>query len=129
MGNILKQLGQNQCHSTRVKKSYFCHIFHLRQKKVAVGVGGLCDYRVSNFKIKHWCVKFPLYWNFALLKMKKYKSLLSSLDLLEHVLKKGCLTNTMKVENCKLLIIYNLSVESPLLDATNKLLQLQTDQT
>ena len=25
--------GQNQSHSTGIKRSYFCHIFHLRQKK------------------------------------------------------------------------------------------------
>ena len=32
--------GQNQCHSTRLKKSYFFHIFHLRPKKVRGGWGG-----------------------------------------------------------------------------------------
>ena len=35
--------GQNQCHITGVKKSYFCHTFHLRPKKVfwwVVGGGG-----------------------------------------------------------------------------------------
>ena len=43
MGNIFLS-GQNQCHITGVKKSYFCHTFHLRPKKVfwwvlVVGVG------------------------------------------------------------------------------------------
>ena len=33
-------LGQNQCHITGVKKSYFCHTFHLRPKKVFWWVGG-----------------------------------------------------------------------------------------
>ena len=33
MGDIFL-LGQNQCHITEVKKSYFCHTFHLRPKKV-----------------------------------------------------------------------------------------------
>ena len=32
--------GQNQCHSTGVKKSYFCHMIHLRPKKVRGGWGG-----------------------------------------------------------------------------------------
>ena len=42
MGNIFLS-GQNQCHITGVKKSYFCHTFHLRPKKVfwwVVGGGG-----------------------------------------------------------------------------------------
>ena len=30
-------LGQNKCHSTGEKKFYFCHIFHLRPKKLWVG--------------------------------------------------------------------------------------------
>ena len=34
MGDIFL-LGQNQCHITGVKKSYFCHTFHLRPKKVS----------------------------------------------------------------------------------------------
>ena len=33
MGDIFLT-GQNQCHITGVKKSYFCHTFHLRPKKV-----------------------------------------------------------------------------------------------
>ena len=33
MGDIFLS-GQNQCHITGVKKSYFCHTFHLRPKKV-----------------------------------------------------------------------------------------------
>ena len=33
MGDIFLT-GQNQCHITGVKKSYFCHTFHLRSKKV-----------------------------------------------------------------------------------------------
>ena len=32
--------GQNQCHITGVKKSYFCHTFHLRPKKVFWWAGG-----------------------------------------------------------------------------------------
>ena len=39
--------GQNQCHSTGVKKSYFCHIFHLRPKKVFWWAGG----RVGGWKV------------------------------------------------------------------------------
>ena len=39
MGDIFLS-GQNQCHITRVKKSYFCHTFHLRAKKVFWWVGG-----------------------------------------------------------------------------------------
>ena len=39
MGNIFLS-GQNQCHITGVKKSYFCHTFHLRPKKVSWWVGG-----------------------------------------------------------------------------------------
>ena len=38
IGDIFKS-GPNQCHSTGVKKSYFCHIFHLRQK--SYGLGGV----------------------------------------------------------------------------------------
>ena len=34
MGDIFLT-GQNQCHITGVKKSYFCHTFHLRPKKVS----------------------------------------------------------------------------------------------
>ena len=33
MGDIFLS-GQNKCHITGVKKSYFCHTFHLRPKKV-----------------------------------------------------------------------------------------------
>ena len=39
MGHIFLS-GQNQCHITGVKKSYFCHTFHLRPKKVFWWVGG-----------------------------------------------------------------------------------------
>ena len=39
MGDIFFS-GQNQCHITKVKKSYFCHTFHLRPKKVFWWVGG-----------------------------------------------------------------------------------------
>ena len=39
MGNIFLS-GQNQCHVTEVKKSYFCHTFHLRPKKVSWWVVG-----------------------------------------------------------------------------------------
>ena len=39
MGDIFLS-GQNQCHITGVKKSYFCHTFHLRPKKVFWWVGG-----------------------------------------------------------------------------------------
>ena len=42
MGDIFLS-GQNQCHITEVKKSYICHTFHLRPKKVfwwVVGGGG-----------------------------------------------------------------------------------------
>ena len=45
-------LGQNKCHSTGVKKSYVCHIFHLRPKKSCGwggGVGGL-----SKNLVKPW---------------------------------------------------------------------------
>ena len=34
MGDIFLS-GQNQCNITGVKKSYFCHAFHLRPKKVS----------------------------------------------------------------------------------------------
>ena len=42
--------GQNQCYSTRVKKSYFGHTFYLTQKSFLVGrwVGGVeSDFSVS----------------------------------------------------------------------------------
>ena len=39
MGDIFLS-GQNQCLITGVKKSYFCHTFHLRPKKVFWWVGG-----------------------------------------------------------------------------------------
>merc|ERR1711873_189125 len=35
-GNIFLS-GQNQCHITGVKKSYFCHTFHLSPKKFSGG--------------------------------------------------------------------------------------------
>ena len=65
MGNIFK-FGQNQCHRTRVKKSYFCHIFHLRPKKVMAGRGGLvggglCDNRVSSLALAK-CLTIHI-WN------------------------------------------------------------------
>ena len=39
MGDIFLS-GQNKCHITGVKKSYFCHTFHLRPKKVFWWVSG-----------------------------------------------------------------------------------------
>ena len=54
MGNIFLS-GQNKCHITKVKKSYFCHTFHLRPKKVFWRVGGGGGWKVTLVSV---CVHF-----------------------------------------------------------------------
>ena len=55
----VSKLGQNQCHSTKVKESYFSHTFHLRPKKFSgLLVGWMLEkwlryHSVSIFEIFH----------------------------------------------------------------------------
>ena len=90
MGDIFLSW-QNQCHITGVKKSYFCHTFHLRPKKVSWWVGG--GWKVTLVSV---CVHFlklldtqTQKWTQSLTikksshKMKKVPILLQILDLFD----------------------------------------------
>ena len=58
MGDIFLT-GQNQCHITGVKKSYFCHTFHLRSKKV-FWWRVKSDFSVSQRRIARWALKIVM---------------------------------------------------------------------